>query len=191
MSSHIIGGGGGGEVTLHEEVVLGSPASSISSASIPDTHKDLLIIAELKTDRSDAASDSPLLQLGNGTVDSGASDYAWSHTWVGTSPGTQNDGTSAHLKLGICAASLTATPEADVFTSVRINVLGYTDTAHYRPVQWQLDTYLPVLDQRFTGHGGGTWVNAADILDIATFTPETGTNFVAGSVMRVYLVGEN
>lgn len=182
-------GGGGGDMTLLGEQVLGADATSMSVSSLAATHKDLLIYCRSATDRTAAATDDIHMTVGDGTLDTGTNSYDWMRVYEGSASGSVNDVGDVKIDCGISAARLTATPDTDSFGLTIVHFADYATTGYNRPFQGTTTMFNPNSNIKYRSRFWGEWRNTAGVLDIVRFVPSLGTNFKAGSYLRVYGCG--
>lgn len=180
-----VSSGGSGDLTLIDEEELASSATEIVMSSIPATYNDLVIVAEIRSDRGGGNNaDLVLMQVGSGgTIDAG-SNYRFVRTEIthaGISGGTATESTST-IQLGNCSASAADTGIFGVFDVI---VSKYTDTARKRHIKSTGSVVSQGGDAR-THQCGAVWENTANAIDIIRFRPNNGTNFVAGSFVTLY-----
>lgn len=177
------GGGGGGSLTYLDEVELASDASSISLSSIPGTYRDLIVVGELRSDRPSSTADGTNLRVGNGTVDSG-SNYRYHRTELrenGSAARVGGEGQTSIQGVVVPAAG----GDSGAFASLEITFIRYADTSRHCRIQGQWSTLSDAAEMR-NGQVGAAWQNTADAIDIITFTPVNGPNFIAGSYLTLY-----
>lgn len=172
----------GGMVEL-ETVELGVAATSISFSSIPATYRDLILKGQIRSDRAASTSDGVGLRVGSGTVDSGAN-YDWYlnniNAGVGSGADAQSDTITRVANL-IPATSATT----GFFGSLDVEILNYADISQYRLIPSTAKS--PISGTVYTAEwNSSVWKNTATVIDIVTFTPISGTNFVAGSYLTLY-----
>lgn len=169
------GGGGSAGITLIDEQQLASDGT-FSFSSIPSTYTDLLIVGELRSDVA-SSTDTCGVRVGAGTADTG-SNYDWQYAGSGTAG---SDSTSpGRFSPSVIGNSGTT----GRFTVVTATLRRYADTSQYRTIA-----------SRSQGGSGTTpkvydsitwWKNTTDAIDIVEIFPNGGTNFKAGSSLRLY-----
>lgn len=177
------GDGGGGALTYLDEVELASSAASISFSSIAGTHRDLLIVGELRSDNS-GLGDGADMQVGNGTVDAG-SNYRFMTDQVDQSDSVAGSAAvEGQSQFGV-GRIVGNTGDTGIFAPIEVEILKYADSSRRRHIMsrsFRLGDATNMIGHRM----GGAWENAADAIDIVTFTPSNGSNFVAGSYLTIY-----
>lgn len=155
------------------EVSLGGTSTSIDFSSIPSTFKHLHLIGHLRDDRgAGATEDSVKVAFNNDTTDANYD----RRIDVSSAAFIANDRNLA----GATAASATA----DQFAQVDIWIANYAGANRKTALTTMLlpqtaDTTMPIVMR------GVLWQSTTAINRV-TFTPNTGTNFVAGSIMSLY-----
>lgn len=157
------GGGGGGGRSLIDSDTLAS-SGAIEVTSITGTHTDLVMVI-LGRSTASTQGDGLLLRVGNGSFDSGASDYAWTGEEVGQFDNEEHDDNDSGIfensnPFGAPFAGDSAT--SGVFGLAIIRFFLYADTTSYRHIQ--------VEGSRATGNtrrfeGWGIWKNTSDAID--------------------------
>jgi hypothetical protein len=100
------GGGGGlgsGTTNLIGEVELTSSATQINFTDISQAYTDLLIVADLRTDRAAVSTDEFYMRVGNGSIDSGTN-YSYRRRFEGSSTNTISSAAADHWEGGVIAA---------------------------------------------------------------------------------------
>ena len=174
---------------LGEDILTGS-ATSLDVSGILATYKDLYIVAFTKSDRSDASTDDIHLTVGNGTVDTGASAYAWHRRYYGSGAGGDvADNADSKIDAGISAASKTTPTDLESYGMTEVTFLNYADTADNRSFTGRTTLWSPADNVKYNSMFWGQWRDASNALDVIKIVPSVGTNFVAGSWVRVYGIG--
>lgn len=178
------GGDGGGAWTLIEDIELGAPAATIDFQNIPGTYKHLAILYSLRTDRAASEIDVATLRFNNS-----AAGYDWM-LWAVTPAGlgAQDGLNDPEIQLSGYTPA-TASP-AGSFGCGIIRVNDYVDTSKL-PSAECLGGFLRAREANKIYMGGsyGEWRTAAAVSRI-TLLPLLGTNFVAGSRVTLYGIGE-
>lgn len=172
---------GAGAMTLITDTVLGSPAASITFSSISGSYKHLLILGNIRTDRTGAYADGLVIQFNS---DTGANyvQLRAQHN-VNTTAYSENLGT-ATPQLSFILPS--ADSPANSFGPVKITIPSYAVTNMHKSALAESWGYQKAgTGSLFVSQGGIMWLNTAAITDIV-FKPNTGTNFVAGSRLTLY-----
>jgi hypothetical protein len=175
-----------GSTDLLDEVVLGSDGAFTFSA-IPNTHRDLVVVGQLRDDAAATAASGPQLRVGATTVDSGATSYDYM-VYEGQGDATtvisaESVGTS-QITLAATAVGNSAT--AGLYTQIEFSILRYATTGAFRPVMSShSSTGWAAADAR-VGRGGGHWRNTTDAIDIITIAGAGFGSFKAGSYLTLY-----
>lgn len=156
---------------------LGSAAASIDFSSIPATYDSLELRCYLRSDRSGADNDSVRCTFNNDTTDAN-----YNRQFITGLASTVAAGYSSSAR--ILALMPGATAHADHFSAVTIEIPAYASarrkTAMARSVNPQdADTDMQI-EMR-----GLLW-KATSAINRVTLTPNTGTNFTAGSKATLY-----
>ncbi|HEY7822989.1 MAG TPA: hypothetical protein VIG24_09160 [Acidimicrobiia bacterium] len=172
-------GGGGGDLSLIEEITLGVDGTFTFDA-IPATFSDLRITGSLRSDRASGVGDNVRMRVGATTADSGTN-YHWGQRGDTDASGFSDTAWSVSVSKSSVSADNIALP-------IDILLPGYLDTTFGR----QFSSTGVLVDNSSSAIGwvfAGVWDNVADAIDIIELFPQTGTNFVAGSNLRLYGVG--
>lgn len=180
-----LGGGGGtaGLVLLDTQSVSGSDAT-ITFSSISGSYKDLLIVGRLRSDRSGVEQDQTVMQVGNGSVDTG-SNYRYTRASIDQSGTSGSEESTSATSMQLTNVS-GATADANTFSMFEAKIFDYADTSYWRVVQaWGggIVTSVPIGTMMF---GSGVWKNAVAAIDTIKVAPRAGTNFKVGSKLRLY-----
>jgi hypothetical protein len=170
---------GSGTTNLIGEVELTSSATQINFTDISQAYTDLLIVADLRTDRAAVATDEFYMRVGNGSIDSGTN-YSYRRRFEGSSANTISSAAADHWEGGIVAAATAAT---SAFGQAQATIAGYSATDHHKNIVGR--THLTEDSVQYDSIYAGRWENTAAI-DYLRFVPEAGTNFIAGSIVRLY-----
>jgi hypothetical protein len=172
----------GGSLFEIETVELSTAATSISFSDIPQTYRDLVIVGELRSDRSGNTTDTARIRVGNGTVDSGTN-YRYQTAYLShAASGFSEEGEGQTALVFYTSA---ATADAGIFGTIEARVLRYVDTTYKRSIRGDWNT-LADSTSAFSGWVNGTWENTAAAIDVVQFTPVNGPNFIAGSYLTLY-----
>ncbi|MDX1409431.1 MAG: hypothetical protein R3330_14890, partial [Saprospiraceae bacterium] len=163
------------------EVVLTSSSSYIEIPNIPGGYKDLRIVAVLRSDNA-ATSDGPAIQVGNGSIDTG-NNYRNYRIYDGTSEGNDHYDTvdTWDLAGGVPAASVAS----GLFGVIDGVLANYASTSQFRHFSAAV-RHIRDSGTYFSMDYFGLWENSADAIDVIRITPINGSNWVAGSYVRIY-----
>jgi hypothetical protein len=183
------GGGGGTGTALIEEIDLATDAASVTFDAIPGTFRDLLIVARIRTDKSSSDVGQTMMNVGNGTIDSGASAYAYA-TFRRTADASNDQARSAaataiELDRG-CTPGAGSGAVAGRFGAFEIRLHNYAETGYERQIMTDSRMVGGSAAATRTGTGIAHWTNTTDAIDIITLTPDASDNFVTGCTFALY-----
>jgi hypothetical protein len=166
-------------------VTVGSGgSSSIDFTSIPATYTHLQIRSIFRTDRS-YPLDIPYVQVGNGSIDTGAN-YSWHRLYGnGSTAGADGDANQNYMYTLLSSAS---TGGADIFAAGIIDILDYANTNKYKTLRFFSGADLNGTPSSVPGQihfTSGNWRNTSAITNIR-ITPVVGPNFVQYSQFALY-----
>lgn len=180
------GGGGGGSagLTLLDTVSLGA-AGTITFSAINQTHRHLWIRARIRTAAA-VVSDAMVMRVGNGTVDSGASAYAYLSHIAGSTSAVVHSNAANAMRLGNVPGN---SADANRFGIVEIEIRDYTTTG-----TGELRLAIARSGARNTSanyahsDSDGHWDNTIDAINIITLASIDGgfSNLAAGSRAELY-----
>lgn len=177
--------GGGGGYELIEEIDLASAAAAIEFSSIAATWSDLLISAQLRSDDTGGSADLILMRFGGSALDTGTN-YAFRSD---DSVSSVSDDNGTAFRLRVCNAEGSGGSTAGNFSSHDIRIRQPANTGLWRGFThigfaWDDDGSSAAFFR--TCQSGGLWRNTADAIEIIRLFPLTGSNWVAGSIARLY-----
>ena len=163
----------GATYTPIQTQTLGSAASNITFTSISQVYTDLVLITNFALS---ATGDATRIQVGNGSIDTGAN---YSTTWLlGTgssaSSGRESSATSTRF------AGAAVGPSTDFSTGI-INFQNYANTTTYKT--W-IDRYSGVTNSEVNAMVG-LWRSTSAINTVKLFNVG-GSNFLTGSTFTLY-----
>ena len=169
--------GTGGWALISDQLLLAPGTFTVSS--IPSSYRTLILYADLRSSVN-AVSDSAVIKVGNGTLDTG-NNYEYIIRWEGSSASNQQSTGDGQLKSVIIPG---ATAVAGNYGILEIIANEYATTGTWRNFlirggQMDATAYR-------AAHGVGSWKNSnlpVDILYVGTIG--TGT-FATGSRLRLY-----
>lgn len=152
-------------------------SSSISFTSIPSTYKHLQIRGFANSNRGTYPLDDLRMQVGNGSVDTGAN-YS-THRLFGDGASASASANTSQSYIILDTAVATAAAGSSIFAASVIDLLDYANTSKNKTIR-----ALNGADWNGTvaGYGGrvalhsGLWMNTSAINAI-TFTQANGTQF--------------
>lgn len=164
--------------------LLGS-AGTFSFTSIPASYDHLLIYAYLRSDRTDAVTDTLLMRFNN---DSG-SNYIYSiiQNVTATVTGVSGSGQSSLFGAGLNIQDSHATPGTLAFTALQIVIPNYANATNYKSAIVHGGYY-----QGASGASGGinvghgVWRGTPAAISRIDLAPGSGTNFQAGSMVSIF-----
>lgn len=169
-------GGATGSYELISSTILTTNTSSVTFSSIVGTYKHLQIRSTARTDRA-LQIDGVRLRLNS---DSG-SNYA-GHRLLGSgSAVTSNANLSQTAIVDQLAAGNTAS--SGIFGSNIMDILDYASTTKYKTTRAMAGANTVAYN--YLSFISGLWMNTSSISSI-TLSPESGTNFIAGSRFSLY-----
>ncbi len=169
-------------VTRLGEVDLASDTASISFSSIPSTFRMLYIVGQIFSDLAAATSDNVEVNVGNGTVDTGAN-YDYASFWRGDTD--DEDGSAGQTTFRVRAGCPAGGIGAGKFTLFQCRIYNYASTDEFRPIQGEGGAIDSTTKYR-QAFANGVWKNSADAIDIVTIAPGAGANWKAGSKLTLY-----
>lgn len=170
------GGGGGGGLELIEEITVSSSVASITFSSIPGSYDDLVLEMELET--ADAADqDRPVINVGNGSVDTG-SNYAYVLHYRGSTNAENKSGNDTKMLGPVTLMGAGAVSGATGMS--RMTFYRYAENDAWTSVQmWG---FANGGDYYFQD-GGGVWRSTA-VIDTIQVAAEGGN--LEGGRARLY-----
>lgn len=160
-----------------QTITLSSNQASISFPSIPQTYHDLIIRANLRSNRTDYPTDGAFVRFNGDTT---AGNYTGGRLYTyGTTKGIDTN------KYGLYAACSPAT--ASIYSNSELKINNYTSNR-------QKSCFSSTASPNHGGNNGHflietmVWSGTAPVSSI-TITPHTGTAFLAGSTVTLYGVG--
>lgn len=172
-----------GLTLLDTQTVTGSDAP-ITFSSIDQSHRDLLIVGWARDDAaSNVVAQGLQMQVGNGSVDTGAASYAWHAYDAGASADTfavDNSDSKALLARAINGNSATA----GAFSPVHLEIFGYALTTIFR--SYICTVGLANASDSRSGRASGAWLNTSSAIDIITIQGAAGGNLKVGSKLDLY-----
>ena len=182
------GGAAAGGGTAYESiatVTVGSGgSSSISFTSIPATYAHLQLRGIMRSDRS-YPLDIPYVEVGNGSIDTGANYSAHRLYSNGSSVSTDGAANQNNMYTLVCAGS---TGGSDIFGVAVIDFLDYANTNKYKTVRSLSGTDLNGTPSGVGGQlyfSSANWRSTSAITNIR-ITPVVGPNFVQYSQFALY-----
>jgi hypothetical protein len=172
----------GGSGYIAEVIASGTPAT-MSFTSIPTGHKDLKIVGLLRSTRTSFEWDLLEVNVGNGTIDTGASSYSWAYVFDGSSTNNSFDVADSGFKEAFGMVNA-ADATAGEFSAIEMTIYDYERTAINRRVRIKA-TFLRDSAAYITGELWGQWIDTTNVIDIITFDLTNG-NFVNDSYLRLY-----
>jgi hypothetical protein len=176
--------GGGGALTLIDTQTVAGSDATITFSSIPNTYNDLVIIGRVRDDAASVVVAQGLqMQVGAGSVDTGATAYAWHAYDAGASADTfavDNSDSKALLARAINGNSATA----GSFSPVQLEIFDYADVSVCRA--YICTVGLANASDSRSGRASGAWLNTASAIDIITIQGASGGNLKIGSKLRLY-----
>ncbi len=166
------GSGGSAGITLIQEQILGSPASSVTFSAIPGTYRHLLLYYISQSSNGNAVV---YVQFNGDTGSNYSTAYMYDNGQFGTSYATSQALTGV--------VNLSTAPAGDAAINI-INIPYYAQTTFNKVTQSQNFR----LDAATTGHVtvvGTSWANTAAITSLL-LAISGGGNFVAGSIFTLY-----
>jgi len=166
-------------------VTVGSGgSSSISFTSIPATYTHLQLRGIMRSDRS-YPLDIPYVEVGNGSIDTGAN-YSWHRIYGnGSSAGADSGASQNNMYTLVCPGS---TGGSNVFGVAVIDILDYANTNKYKTVRSLSGADLNGTPSSVGGQlyfSSGNWRSTSAITNIR-ITPVVGPNFVQYSQFALY-----
>lgn len=158
---------------------------TFSFTDIPADYSALMLTGSIRSDDSDE-TDLIHMRVGNGGVDSGASDYHYFHVLVGGDGGSNSlNHNAAEISFGVCPGNVTVDADAHAYFEARI--LDYTDTSKRMQVRGTVGgVYSSTRERMYETLGS---YDGDSVIDTINIYPSQGTNFKGGSVVRLYGVG--
>ena len=161
------------------ETTLGSDTANIEFSSISAAYRHLRIEGQLRTTEASVTAGYLCVRVGNGSVDTGATNYR-AFAYNLSTPDYTSTGRAEFIPGKIPAA----TADADVFGHFEMLIHDYKGTTY-----WRLMTARCVYMAATTAVGGywdgqGQWKNKANAINVVRVYPLTG-NFLAGSSLRL------
>ena len=180
MSVFLFGSGGSSDMKLIFNTTLASDAATITTGTLPAGFRDLLLTANLKSDRN-AAMDVGLIEFNSDGQDS---NYAFIRMLAERNPAVSIVSSNTGFRLlGNIMGSTSDT--ANHHTAFTVRIPRYENTTVYK--NWLVhdgSNNPPTTSSPTTNHVAGTWRNTAAITSI-TLRP-MNSDFVAGSTLAVY-----
>jgi hypothetical protein len=181
----------GGTMTLVNQQVLASPASTVSFTStmfstIPSSCSNLTILAKCKTSYTSANIENLMIQL-NG--------YTGANYGDGYSLATSNSGSSAnHADVsqtqGVCGLCWTSNVGTSIASRTIIDIPGFTESVWAKGYNFQSSTADgATLANSYALQGGGVCSQVTGAVSSITLFPQftgTGSQFVASSIFELY-----
>lgn len=179
---------GSGETSGLVEIATATPSGgTLTFSSIPSTYTHLRIVARMRTDEAAIAS-IIRLRVGSGSIDSGASSYAYGYflNRIGTGNMTGVATAAAEIRQVLCPGG---NATSGFFGTAVIDIFNYADTSANRQIRIRSED---VGNGTFGHIGGATgmWLNTADAIDTVRLFDDTGDNLVSGSQAWLYGVGD-
>lgn len=175
-------------IVLIGEDILTSATTKLEVSGFAQSYKDLLCIAKVRTDRATENTDAVHLNVGNGTVDTGVSAYAWRYEYVGDTSANGQDNADTKVYCGLVNGNDSSPSVPNAFSIVKFWIGDYADTGANRPIQGHSTQIANTIE--YKSEWFGQWRDTASGIDIIRLVPETATNFMAGSFLRVYGLGD-
>lgn len=169
--------------SLIASTTLGSAAASYTFSSIPATFTDLVLVASMKSTTSSNADARYLVQVGNGSVDTGSN---YSHTDLyGTGAAAASIRESNRTQID--GITYNATSNNSDFALVTYSFMDYANTTTYKTVLQRSNQIQNTYGSIYVGAGVSLWrsTSAVDTIKIYTGGPSAG-NFAIGSTFKLY-----
>jgi hypothetical protein len=166
-----IPGVAGGAWTMISTTTLVATATNVTFSSIPGTYKDLIVVAQVRSDKA-ATNDDVRVQL-NGDTGTNYDYDNWNRFGAGSV-------VSAAFMLA--AQSSAATSTANTAAVLELTIPNYAGTTFHKELRCESDTIAtstPVLQIIV-----GRWKSAAAVTSIKLFSP--ANNWIIGSTFTLY-----
>lgn len=161
------------------EQTLSVAAAFIEFAAIPATYRHLRIEGQLRTTDAAVAIAYVSVRVGNGAVDTGATNYRAAALKEGAAD--YNSTGRAEFIPGKVNA---ATADADTFGWFEVTIEDYLTTTYWRLMHGRTQVH-PTSAICNLFEGIGQWKNKADAINVVRIYPTGAVNFVAGSQLRL------
>ena len=172
-----------------QTVTVGSGgAADITFSSIPSTYKHLQIRAIAQSDRGTYGIDNLGIQVGNGSIDTGAN-YSWHGVYSrydsGTTPQSNGGANDTYIRLDY---SSVGTGVSNSFGANIIDFLDFSNTSKYKTVR---TLGVNEINGLIAGYGGGiglysgSWRSLSAITTLK-FYPLYGSNFRQYTTFALY-----
>ena len=161
---------------------LGSAASSVTFSSISGSYTDLVLICSIQNSSTGDLDTRYLLQVGNGSVDTGSN---YSSTYLNGSGSAASSGRETS-RAQIDGVINTPTSDSNEFALVTFNIMNYSNTTTYKTILYR-DGKNQATRTRGTSAAVGLWrsTSAIDTVKIYTGGPSAGS-FSTGSTFSLY-----
>lgn len=175
--------GGGGDFSFIDEQVLGSDAANITITGIPNTYRDLLLVAQCRGTNAGNDWANLRLQMGDGSIDTG-NNYGHAYTQFGT--GSAGGNNTAGEASGMISNIPSATSTTGARSATVVHILGYANTSYFKT--WTgLGSGFGASDNYSWIVGGVYRSTSAEVDQVRVFCP-TG-NLKTGSRLALYGLG--
>ena len=164
---------------------VGAGVSNITFTGIPNTYKHLEIRWSAQTNRGTYNLDDLLIQVGNGTIDTGAN-YS-NHQMIGTGSNPVTANSNTNLTYGYAQGQL-GTTVANTFGVGVTTILDYANTDKYKTART-----IGLNDTNGQNSGFNGWLGlesfnwrSKSAINTIKFTMAQGTNFTTGTRISIY-----
>ena len=192
ISGHLYSGPYGAYDSLATVTVPSGGVASVTFAGIPSGYKHLQLRLNVQDDRATYGMDQLRVQVGNGSIDSGSTSYAW-HYMRGenTSTSAYGLGTSGGDNNSWQINGAVGTTTGGTFGAIIIDITDYASTNKAKTMRSLSGTeYNGALGGAYgrVALGSCVWLGSSYLSAINTikFTPENGTLFSANSSFALY-----
>jgi hypothetical protein len=171
--------GGGGDMVLLYSTTLSSPASSITTGTLPTGYKSLVIDTGLRCD----GSYSSRVVLGYFNGDTTKTNYQVEEIYAFSTTVA-----AASINYPYMTGTTGATASASFFGADRVIIRDHESTDKYKTWNFTETAHMSTaVSDRFWLGVGGTWRNTAAITSITFEVDDVAVpDFIAGSFVAVY-----
>jgi len=158
---------------------LESNASSITFSSIPQTYTDLIVVANLGGYYTGTTWIDCGIQVGNGSIDTGANYSSIQILADGT--GTLARSNATYVLYWVAAAA----SDDGYYPPMIAHINNYSNTTTWKPILNRFTALNPAGSVNTSGATVGAW-RSTSAINTVRISNQNGTNFYAGSSVTLY-----
>jgi len=165
-------------MALLDSWTYSTDVASITFTGLPTGYTKLIVIAKLRTDRTGTTPDGCDMNLGDGSIDSGAN-YAYYQNYAGAASGTSGGISQTYIEVGrVSVAAAGETAGALGFFVVEL--FNYDDSSYETDVKARGHA-MNTTAQYYRTHCQGVY-QQGNVVDQIQLVPHFGANFTLGFV---------